>query len=33
MFQMVHIGPMFGQANHFENYIKGATEQGGYAPS
>ncbi|MSQ70524.1 MAG: glutathione S-transferase family protein [Betaproteobacteria bacterium] len=22
MFQMGHIGPMFGQANHFNNYIK-----------
>ena len=25
MFQMGYIGPMFAQANHFNNYIKGAT--------
>ena len=22
MFQMAHVGPMFGQANHFNNYVK-----------
>jgi GST-like protein len=27
IFQMAHIGPMFGQANHFNNYVKDANLQ------
>lgn len=27
IFQMAHVGPMFGQANHFNNYVKDANLQ------